>query len=325
MWEQQGSVAPGATQALTIPINEDGLTDAVFSVNWAAPATAKVRLFKPNNVEVTAGGGVLVLSDGTHTVFQLPQIDMTGDWRLEVLNTGGGDLPFTAAFSAKGYKGVKMQLFFGQTPADPLGSTLDKVFLKGLADAGDRRADQHQRAGDGREGRGPDRAARRRGGHAAAAGRREPRRRGGGRRHLRQPCTPGPTWRARLAWTTAAAPPGTRGSYNVIVTATGKSDTGEFTRIRHGSFQVYELNREQGNPDGDQDGMPDRWEGQFTCLSAKLNDAKLDPDGDGLANLEEYQLRHGPVQAGHRQRRRAGRLGGAAGRESAAAPGRPGA
>ena len=138
-------------------------------------------------------------------------------------------------------------------------------------------------------------------------------------------CTPGRTWRARSAWTTAAAPPGTRGSYNVIVTATGKSDTGEFTRIRHGSFQVYELSREQGNPDDDQDGMPDRWEGLYPCLSAKLNDAKLDPDGDGLTNLEEYQLGTNPCKPDTDHGGETGRLGGAAGRQPGTIRRRPGA
>jgi hypothetical protein len=289
IWEQRGAIGGGATQSLTIPINEDGLTDAVFSVNWATPASVQVRLFRPDNSQVSAGGGVLILSDNTHAVFQLPQIDMAGDWRLEVKNGSGGDLPYTAAFSAKGYKGVKMQLFFGQTPADPLGTTLDKVFLKGMPmpviavltsingpvlgadvlaeiERPDGTMDTLPLMDDGNHGDG-------------VAG-------DGIYANLYT--------RTDLASTFGvddrSSAPGTRGSYNVMVTAKGKSDTGEFTRIKHGSFQVYELNREQGNPDGDQDGMPDRWETQFPCLSAKLNDAKVDADGDGLANFEEFKL-----------------------------------
>ncbi len=40
--------------------------------------------------------------------------------------------------------------------------------------------------------------------------------------------------------------------------------------------------------DGDQDGMNDWWEKE-NGLALGLNDADLDPDGDGLTNVQEFQ------------------------------------
>ena len=42
-----------------------------------------------------------------------------------------------------------------------------------------------------------------------------------------------------------------------------------------------------GNPDSDNDGMPDAWE-QLYGLIVGVNDAAADLDGDGVSNLNEY-------------------------------------
>lgn len=41
-------------------------------------------------------------------------------------------------------------------------------------------------------------------------------------------------------------------------------------------------------PDADSDGMPDSWETAYGLNPASAADANLDPDGDGLTNLQEY-------------------------------------
>lgn len=49
-------------------------------------------------------------------------------------------------------------------------------------------------------------------------------------------------------------------------------------------------------PDADKDGMPD-WFEKLYGLNPNLNDAALDPDGDGRTNLEEYNAGTNPVLA----------------------------
>lgn len=41
--------------------------------------------------------------------------------------------------------------------------------------------------------------------------------------------------------------------------------------------------------DADNDGMPNAYEFLYPCLNALANDANLDPDGDGLTNLQEFE------------------------------------
>jgi hypothetical protein len=60
----------------------------------------------------------------------------------------------------------------------------------------------------------------------------------------------------------------------------------------------YEAGQEDADDDGqgdscdaddDGDTMPDAFEALYSCLSPLINDAALDPDDDGLNNLQEFQ------------------------------------
>jgi Mg-chelatase subunit ChlD len=291
IWEQSGSVGPGATTNLAIQIDEDGLLDPVFSVNWPQGAAAQVQLRRPDGSQVLNGQpGVHIFSDSTHAVFQLSSINQLGAWQLRIINQQTNTLDYVASLSARGYKNIKMRLFFGQLNTDPAAQEMRKLFLKGLpmpilvsltdlkgpvlgaevlaeVEHPDGGVDTLPLYDDGDHGDGNA--------DDGIYG------------NLYTRTTAGSTTGVSDNDTSTSP---TRGSYNVRAHAKGKSNTGSpFERYKRGSFQLYEFDPKQQNSDTDRDGMPDRWELRYTCLNMQMNDAKEDPDGDGLTNIEEYQ------------------------------------
>ena len=81
-----------------------------------------------------------------------------------------------------------------------------------------------------------------------------------------------------------------RGSYNTHVLAQGRDSLGGvFTRIKKGSFQVFEgPGRQEQQPDVDKDGMPSRYELLHACLQPTIDDGGEDPDDDGIRNYDEW-------------------------------------
>jgi len=64
----------------------------------------------------------------------------------------------------------------------------------------------------------------------------------------------------------------------------GLSDSDE---VGHGT--------DQNDPDSDDDGMSDGWEAQYGLDPLNAGDASIDSDGDGFANLQEYQANTSPI------------------------------
>jgi hypothetical protein len=67
------------------------------------------------------------------------------------------------------------------------------------------------------------------------------------------------------------------GAYTVVITDGFGASTSAVALLTFGLL----------NPDSDNDGMPDDWESAHN-LVVGVNDAALDPDGDGMSNLQEY-------------------------------------
>ena len=53
--------------------------------------------------------------------------------------------------------------------------------------------------------------------------------------------------------------------------------------------KINESKDQEGILDSDQDGMPDNWENKYNLDPNDPKDSTLDPDNDGLTNLEEYK------------------------------------
>lgn len=79
------------------------------------------------------------------------------------------------------------------------------------------------------------------------------------------------------------------GGYSVVVDAQGISPLlGEFDRRARLSFFMADT------PDSDNDGLPDWWENEHSCLKPNALDRADDPDQDGLNNAAEFAHQTNP-------------------------------
>jgi von Willebrand factor type A domain len=289
IWDDSGTIANGATQVRTIDIGEGGLSDAMLSVNWSDPSAAiDVEIERPDGSMVQDGvAGARLFKDNTHFVAHIGTF-AKGAWTLR-LTAVNGDPNYVAYLSGREENGAELRMWFGQTTNAP---RLAGLYLRGLpmpvyATLVDSKGPvlganieveiEHPDGGiitlplldDGNHGDG-----------IAGDG----------------------LYGNKYTRTTVASPrrqpdspstPAIRGSYNVKLTASGKDNVGgTFTRISKGSFQIYELSKqdELGEPDIDQDGMPTRYELLHPCLDPAKDDAKDDADQDDLVNIEEWEI-----------------------------------
>lgn len=91
---------------------------------------------------------------------------------------------------------------------------------------------------------------------------------------------------------TAARP--WRGNTVVYRNVTGASCNIKLNRVGDDLVGIHAIQIVNATPDTDGDGMPDWWELSSRLRADLASDAALDPDADGLTNLQEYQRRTNP-------------------------------
>jgi hypothetical protein len=289
LWEFSGAAGVGQTQTHEFLVQEGGIVEATISVNWDDKSDAiAVAIIRPDGSVVTDGvGGARVYADATHVSAHVGEV-MAGTWSVKITGTAG-TTDYFGVLAGRDKQSASLQIFFTQY-MDNLGAqAVGARFLRGLEQpimallidrdgvvtgASVRAAVEHP------DGTTIDLPLFDDGGHGdgnAADG----------------------VYGSVYARTTVATRPdlpdqqgvGTRGSYNVVVTADGIDGVGQpFTRIRKGSFSIYEPR--DPPPDADGDRVPTAYEDLHACLDSTTPDADGDGDEDKLLNRDEWGV-HG--------------------------------
>ncbi len=294
LWEVSGHLL--TETSFDIEIEGDGLSDINLFFNWEdADDTLDVEILRPDGTPVTDGSnGASVVHEATHVVTQLP-VMTAGTWTVN-LTADTGSPRYIGILSGRDTQGPELTVQFAQNDDDVFSEIVGGYYLRGLPqpitatlidDTGavtgarvlasiehpDGTVIDLRLSDDGLHGDG-----------AANDG----------------------IYANRYTRTTAFSLPdqpdapgsGSRGSYNVSVTAGGTDNNQNvFNRIRKGTFQVLELDglKPGADPsDGDMDGMPDRYEVLHDCLDPVVDDAAADEDQNGITNLDEYEAGFDP-------------------------------
>ncbi len=287
LWEQSGSLAASSSETHVLSIAEGGIAEATFSINWDDPAEkVGVTITRPDASVVTDGvAGARVYQNDTHYIAHVGGLN-PGDWTIK-LSADAGAPDYLAVLAGHNRQGAGMSIHFSQYQGDPLAQFLGARFLWGLpqpviALISDRNGPvagaevvasvEHPDGtvielplfddGEHGDGNADD------GVYANE-------------------------YTRTTKWSDTDLPDapgnGTRGSYNVAVQASGRDNLGQsFTRIRKGSFQVFDVRDPESDIDGD--GMPNRYEDLHDCLDAGAPDGDEDGDQDGLRNSSEWDI-----------------------------------
>jgi Mg-chelatase subunit ChlD len=280
-WQGGSTLAAGAGVTRNVVLDEGGMTDVVLAVNWPGVSDPlKVRLEDPDGNVVTPGGGVEVTETDTHVVYRMPTMDK-GTWQLRVQNPG----------KATGWVGLSAgRPGNGTTMWTSVGDTHE--FRK--EQDGHRWGEQIPIVAglDDRDGGVPDGRVWADVTHPDGSTLRIPLLDDGN--HGDGTADDGvyagvytrTTSFARRGGDDAAPKPD--GSYQVRIRATGTNNVGaDYTRLDGRSFALFEIG--DPNPDVDDDGMPNLYEGYHPCLKAQdPSDGGADPDDDGLESKGEW-------------------------------------
>ncbi len=298
LWETTGSAAPGDTNRHTIEVEEGGIQEATFSVNWDNAAVGgEITVKRPDGSDVIDGqGGARVYKSTTHTTVHVSTLT-PGTWTVDVRGEDA-DINYIVVLAGNDTQGAQLSLHFGQYIDDPFAQDLGGLFLRGL--------EQPIRAVlfDRYIGQG--------GVITGASVRAEVEHPDGSVIDLPlyddgehddgfpNDGVYGNAYARTTFFSQTNLPDvpqvGVRGSYNVVLRASGKDNTGAtFNRIRKGAFNILETF--DPFPDSDFDGMPDRYEDLHGCIDALSDDSLDDGDFDRLDNVSEYEAGTDPCNA----------------------------
>ncbi|NOT01797.1 MAG: VWA domain-containing protein [Phycisphaerales bacterium] len=287
---ESGMADGGVGTTVIIPVEEGGVDEAEFFVNWPVSAGAvTVELRNPGGVLVTAAQAT-IYSTPTHTVFHMNAVLGTGSWRVDI--KPANDSEFIVGLLGKQKDGPALVADVVQVQTGGLQGipnfgkfergvpvviiavlTTNRGGIAGAnVEATVRRPDGTQACGvlvlrdDGTQGDGEADDG------IYAAVFTDTGQAGSDRGVIND--DPGNT-----------SPGGTVGTYRVDIIADGSTSQGDtFGRSARAYFHIYETPRN----DEDEDGLPDTWE-KYYGTNLTVNDASKDPDDDGLKHIEEFK------------------------------------
>lgn len=296
--ERCGTLSASGSESISMTLAEGGLEDCVITlVASQSSASPSLSVTRPGGavVPAPAEGYTASVPDGSgnwwdpeyHVSYRIGNME-DGEWIFDLSNGGSSSFDYLFVISGKNREGAQSFLYFTQFHGDPSAYASNGLYLIGLpqpltivlTDGNGPLIGADVTATVSHPNR-PDTILRLRddgGSHDGAAN--------------------DGVYSAVFAATTEGSASGgsypegnegpITGSYEVTVNSSGIDNLGRhFQRVDRGSFHLFK-DQEIGS-DSDFDGMPDTYEDLHDGLNKFANDAAGDCDGDGLANLDEYQ------------------------------------
>ncbi|MFK7801374.1 MAG: VWA domain-containing protein [Anaerolineae bacterium] len=265
IWQDQGTLS--GSETILLEIKEDGMRDALLSVNWAE---------KGNPINATLSGGGVTFTkledEQNHTVFYADKLP-PGTYELQLTATNGASA-WIGSLSGRMIKGTEMHAFMGTSrlPGLPVQLQISLTDEKGPVRGAEVTAEVRHPDGDVKtivlvdDGGIYDDIA-----NDGVYGYSYDR--------INRPI---------------AVDELLGHSWTFDIQAIGVNNSGNaFTRHKRLSYTPF-VREKEGTLDNEGDGMIDRWENRFEGTQAGVADGDKDPDEDGLTNKEEFELGTNP-------------------------------